>query len=71
MINHLGVSSYRVMRMRLKAQCHSTTPRAAMDLLERIQQHLTRIVAATKTTLSHRPACSLCHVRKSLFTPLI
>ena len=45
---------YRVMRMRLKSKGHSTSPRTALDLLERIQQHVARIGPATKTTLTRQ-----------------
>lgn len=39
MICFLALVLYRVMRMRLKAKGHSASPRAALDLLARIQKH--------------------------------
>ena len=43
MICFLALVLYRVMRMRLKAKGHSASPRTALNLLERIQRHTTRI----------------------------
>ena len=37
-----------------KAKGHSASPRTALDLLERIQQHVARIGPATKTTLTRQ-----------------
>lgn len=54
MICFLALVLYRVMRMRLKARGHSASPRTALDLLERIQQHVARIGPATKTTLTRQ-----------------
>jgi len=54
MICFLALVLYRVMRMRLKAKGHSASPRTALDLLERIQQHVARIGPATKTTLTRQ-----------------
>ncbi|MDZ7711544.1 MAG: IS1634 family transposase [Roseovarius sp.] len=54
MICFLALVLYRVMRMRLKAKGHSASPRTALDLLERIQQHVARIGPATKTTLNRQ-----------------
>ena len=34
---------YRVMQMRMKARGHSASPRAALDLLARIQKHTAHI----------------------------
>ncbi|TCM74920.1 IS1634 family transposase, partial [Rhodovulum steppense] len=39
LICFLALVLYRVMRMRLKAKGHSTSPRTALDLLARIQRH--------------------------------
>ena len=39
----LALVLYRVMRMRLKAKGHSTSPRTALDLLARIQKHTAHI----------------------------
>lgn len=39
LICFLALVLYRVMRMRLKAKGHSASPRAALDLLARIQRH--------------------------------
>lgn len=39
LICFLALVLYRVMRMRLKAKGHSASPRAALDLLARIQKH--------------------------------
>lgn len=39
MICFLALVLYRVMRMRLEAKGHSASPRAALDLLARIQKH--------------------------------
>lgn len=54
MICFLALVLYRVMRMRLKAKGHSASPSTALDLLERIQQHVARIGPATKTTLTRQ-----------------
>jgi hypothetical protein len=54
MICFLALVLYRVMRMRLKAKGHSASPRTALDLLGRIQQHVARIGPATKTTLTRQ-----------------
>jgi len=54
MICFLALVLYRVMRMRLKAKGHSASPRTALDLLERIQQHVARIGPTTKTTLTRQ-----------------
>ncbi|MDU9005711.1 IS1634 family transposase [Sedimentitalea todarodis] len=54
MICFLALVLYRVMRMRLKAKGHRVSPRTALDLLERIQQHVARIGPATKTTLTRQ-----------------
>jgi hypothetical protein len=54
MICFLALVLYRVMRMRLKAKGHSACPRTALDLLERIQQHVARIGPATKTSLTRQ-----------------
>lgn len=54
LICFLALVLYRVMRMRLKAKGHSASPRAALDLLERIQQHVARIGPTTKTTLTRQ-----------------
>ncbi len=54
MICFLALVLYRVMRMRLKAKGHSASPRTALDLLERIQQHVARIGPATRTTLNRQ-----------------
>ena len=54
MICFLALVLYRVMRMRLKAKGHYASPRTALDLLERIQQHVTRIGPTTKTTLTRQ-----------------
>ena len=35
----VGMSLYRVMRIRLKAKGHSASPRSALSLLARIQKH--------------------------------
>ena len=43
LICFLALVLYRVMRMRLKAKGHSASPRAALDLLTRIQKHTARI----------------------------
>ncbi len=43
MICFLALVLYRVMRMRLKAGGHSTSPRTALDLLARIQKHTAHI----------------------------
>uniref|UniRef100_UPI001179F151 IS1634 family transposase n=1 Tax=Cereibacter azotoformans TaxID=43057 RepID=UPI001179F151 len=39
LICFLALVLYRVMRMRLKAKDHTTSPRTALDLLARIQKH--------------------------------
>ena len=54
MICFLALVLYRVMRMRLKANGHSASPRTALDLLERIQKHVAHIGPATKTTLTRQ-----------------
>jgi hypothetical protein len=54
LICFLALVLYRVMRMRLKAKGHAASPRTALDLLERIQQHVARIGPATKTTLTRQ-----------------
>ena len=54
MICFLALVLYRVMRMRLKAKGRSASPRTALDLLERIQQHVARIGPTTKTTLTRQ-----------------
>jgi len=54
LICFLALVLYRVMRMRLKSKGHSASPRTALDLLERIQQHVARIGPATKTTLTRQ-----------------
>ena len=43
MICFLALVLYRVMRMRLKTKGHSASPRSALDLLARIQQHTAHI----------------------------
>jgi hypothetical protein len=43
LICFLALTLYRVMRMRLKAQKHSASPRTALDLLARIQKHTAHI----------------------------
>jgi hypothetical protein len=43
LICFLALVLYRVMRMRLKAKGHSASPRAALDLLTRIQKHTAHI----------------------------
>jgi hypothetical protein len=43
LICFLALVLYRVMRMRLKAKGHSTSPRTALDLLARIQRHQAKI----------------------------
>ena len=43
MICFLALVLYRVMRMRLKAKGHSASPKAALDLLARIQRHSAKI----------------------------
>lgn len=54
MIYFLTLVLYRVLRMRLKAKGHSASPHTALDLLERIQQHVTRIGPTAKTTLTRQ-----------------
>ncbi|WP_237029048.1 IS1634 family transposase [Phaeobacter porticola] len=54
LICFLALLLYRVMRMRLKAKGHSASPRTALDLLERIQQHVARIGPTIKTTLTRK-----------------
>lgn len=54
LICFLALVLYRVMRMRLKAKGHSASPRSALDLLARIQQHVARIGPATKTTITRK-----------------
>jgi len=48
LICFLALVLYRVMRMRLKAKGHSTSPRMALDLLATLQQHITRIGPTTQ-----------------------
>lgn len=43
LICFLALVLYRVMRMRLKTKGHSASPRSALDLLARIQQHTAHI----------------------------
>ncbi|MBW6495514.1 MAG: IS1634 family transposase [Burkholderiaceae bacterium] len=43
LICFMALTLYRVMRMRLKAQRHSASPRTALDLLARIQKHTAHI----------------------------
>ncbi|SEA71347.1 IS1634 family transposase, partial [Rubrimonas cliftonensis] len=43
LICFLALTLYRVMRMRLKAKGHSASPRAALDMLARIQKHTAHI----------------------------
>lgn len=43
LICFLALVLYRVMRMRLKAKGHAASPRAALDLLARIQKHTAHI----------------------------
>ena len=43
LICFLALVLYRVMRMRLKAEEHSTSPRTALNLLSRIQKHTAHI----------------------------
>ena len=43
LICFLALVLHRVMRMRLKARGHSASPRAALDLLARIQKHTAHI----------------------------
>ena len=52
MICFLALVLHCVIRMRLKAKGHSASPRTALDLLERIQQHIARIGPTTKTILT-------------------
>jgi transposase len=52
MICFLALVLYRVMRMRLKAKGHSASPRTALDLLERIQRHTSKIGERTLNGLS-------------------
>lgn len=52
LICFLALVLYRVIRMRLKAKGHSASPRTALDLLERIQRHTTRIGEQTLDGLS-------------------
>jgi transposase len=47
LICFLALVLYRVMRMRLRAKGHSASPRTALDLLARIQQHTAHIGART------------------------
>ncbi|MFD1510510.1 IS1634 family transposase, partial [Lacimonas salitolerans] len=47
LICFLALVLYRVMRMRLKAKGHTASPRAALDLLARIQKHTAHIGART------------------------
>ncbi|PZX38337.1 IS4 family transposase [Roseinatronobacter thiooxidans] len=43
LICFMALTLYRVMRMRLKAQKHSASPRTALDLLARLQKHTAHI----------------------------
>ena len=43
LICFLALVLYRVMRMRLKAKGHSSSPRTALDLLARIHRHQAKI----------------------------
>ena len=43
MICFLALVLYRVMRMRLKANGHSASPRTALDLIGRIQKHTAHV----------------------------
>jgi transposase len=52
MICFLALVLYRVMRMRLKAKGHSASPRTALELLERIQRHTSKIGERTLNGLS-------------------
>ena len=52
MICFLALVLYRVMRMRLKAKGHSASPRTALNLLARLQQHTTHIGTKTFTGTS-------------------
>jgi hypothetical protein len=52
LICFLALVLYRVMRMRLKAKGHSASPRTALNLLARIQQHQARIGERTVGGLS-------------------
>ena len=54
LICFLALVLYRVLRMRLKAKGHAASPLTALDLLERIQQHVARTGPATKTTLTRQ-----------------
>ena len=54
MICFLALVLYRVMRMWLKAKDHSASPRSALNLLERIQQHVACIGPTTKTILTRQ-----------------
>jgi hypothetical protein len=54
LICFLALVLYRVMRMRLKAKGHSASPRTALELLARIQQHVARIGPTTKTTITRQ-----------------
>lgn len=47
LICFMALTLYRVMRMRLKAQKHSASPRTALDLLARIQKHTAHIGGRT------------------------
>jgi len=47
LICFLALVLYRVMRMRLKARGHAASPRTALNLLARIQQHTAHIGART------------------------
>jgi len=52
LICFLALVLYRVMRLRLKAKGHSASPRIALNLLARIQQHQARIGERTVGGLS-------------------
>ena len=43
LICFLALTLYRVMRMRLKAKGHSASPKAALQILSRIQHNTTHI----------------------------
>ncbi len=52
LICFLALVLYRVMRMRLKAKGHAASPRAALDLLARIQRHQAKVGERSVTGLS-------------------
>src|SRR6056297_69850 len=52
LICFLALVLYRVMRMRLKAKGHAASPRAALDLLARIQRHQAKVGEHSVTGLS-------------------